>query len=734
MNLPLPVPVVARRGLALWPRRVGLTWAFWVMAAALAVAADAPKDTVGKPDKDSPPVTLDEGAADFSNWAGLTLGGSIVHGNQAAFQQRLGRPAGSFFGGVEDLRLEHAFTNKWTLKLDGRGLFDYHDYEVKLDLTREDRGYFRAGYREFRTFYNGSGGYLPGAGSWQPLADSELFLDQGHAWVEGGLTLKGWPTLRVKYSHAFRDGRKDSTIWGQVNTPFGARGLGASFYEFNDKRDTIEGEITHTIGKTGLGLKLVNEWGSRNHSLNAQQFRGTPQSFVTQREGTDSGLFNVHGWSSTWFNKKTALSTGYGYTRLDTDLTGSRVYGDQFDPVYDPALLRGPGYINLSGGSRLNQHVANLSFMSWPWSHFAMVPAVRIEYQDVEGVSLYKPYNPGVTAGINLGGVIIPDPTATGYVSTDNARRQTTIGPRLELRYLGVTNWVFYTLGEWEAADGDMQERSRSLDLNVLSQPTDAAVQRTTDYQRFQQKYSLGAHWYPSRKLSLGVQYYYKTVDNAYDHRFDSTANTLASFNRYPAYLRENDFATHDANLRITWRPLPSLTSVTRYDYQYSTVDTRADGLAALGTARQRTHIISQSLTWSPLDRLYLQGSINYVLDETTTPVSDSPLTSSLVQKSRNDYWFATLGAGYAVGRRTDLLADYSYYRSDNWDPGNAQVSLPYGASVREHTFTAGLVHRFSQRLRGTLRYTFFQSDDDTSGGHNDFTAHVLSAGLQYRF
>ncbi len=703
-------------------------------ALAFPAAAAEPKAAEAQPEKKSPPVTLDEGDADFSNWVNLSLGGASVDGNNAAFQQRVGLPANSVFGGVSDFHLEQSLTNKWLLKLDGHGLFDYHDYDVKLDLTREDRGFFRAGYSESRTYYNGSGGYLPGADLWLPLNDSELFLDRGSAWVEGGLTLPGWPELRLKYTHDFRDGQKDSTIWGQVNTPYGVRGINSSFYNLDEKRDTIEGEITHKIGKTDLGLKLTYEMANRDNSLNVQQFPGTPNSYVTQKEGIESDLFNVHAWSSTWFDKKTVLSAGYGYTHLDTDLTGSRVYGDQFDPVYDPAVLRGPGYINLSGGSQLDQQVANLSFMFSPMKHLAIIPALQIQYQEVDGVSLYQPVNPGVVSGINLGGIIIPDPNATGMVSTDSSRHQTTVAPRLEARYTGVTNWLFYARGEWEVDDGDLSEESNPIDANVLSSPADTNLRRTTDYQGLLQKYVVGANWYPTRKLTLAGQYYYQQRSRDYDNTVDSTPNDATSFNRYPAYLRANDSFTHDANIRLTWRVLPNLTSVTRYDYQISTVETRADQLSTVQSADLNTHILSQSLTWSPVDRLYLQGSISYVLDELTTPVSDSSATPGLVQDSQNDYWFATLGAGYALSQKTDLTADYSYYRADNYQSGNYQVSVPYGASAREHAVSVGLVQRISRNLRCSLRYAYFHSEDETSGGNNNFDAHVISAGVQYRF
>ncbi|MBI4659083.1 MAG: hypothetical protein HY735_09585 [Verrucomicrobia bacterium] len=257
------------------------------------VAAEPKAGEEKKPAEESAPVTLQEGDSDFSNWVGLTSGGASVDGNKAAFQQRVGLPANSVFGGVEDLHFEHSLTNKWLLKLDGHGLLDYHDYGLKFDLTREDRGFLRAGYTESRTFYNGSGGFLPGADLWLPLADSKLFVDRGQAWVEGGLTLPGWPELRVKYSHDFRDGLKDSTIWGRVNTAYGPRGIAASFYDLDEKRDTIEGELIHKIGKTDLGLKLTYQWSDRNNSLNLRDASGTPNSRVTQREGVGSDLFNA---------------------------------------------------------------------------------------------------------------------------------------------------------------------------------------------------------------------------------------------------------------------------------------------------------------------------------------------------------------------------------------------------------------------------------------------------------
>ena len=687
-----------------------------------------------QPASATPSVTLDEGDADFANWVNVTLGVPTVFGSNAAFQQRAGLPANALNGGVSEFHLEKSLNKEWLLKLDGHGLFDYHDFGLTLDLTQDERGFLRMGYDEFRTYYNGSGGYLPGADLWMPLADDELSVDRGSFWVEGGLTLPNWPALRLKYTHDFRDGRKNSTSWGQVNTPYGTRGINASFYDLDEQRDTIEGEITHTLGKTELGLKLIYEATDRDNSFNAQQFPGTADSHVTQKDGAESSLFNVHAWSSTWFNDKTLLSGGYGYTHLDTDLTGSRIYGDQFDPIYDPAMVRGPGYINLSGNSELNQQVANLSFMFSPVQNLVIVPTVQFQYQDVDSATLYRPFNPGIVAGIDDGSTIVYTPHATGNVTTNSSRQQTTIAPRLELRYTGIADWLLYARAEWEVADGDLNEQAHPVDANPILPPADMDMNRNTDFQDLLQKYAVGATWHPASTASVGMQYYYQARNRDYDDTQDSTPNGRTSFNRYPAYLTEVDSFTNDFNVRLTWRVLPTLTSTTRYDYQTSTMESRADRLGTVDSADLDTHIFSQSLTWSPLDRLYLQGSLNYVTDETTTPLSNSGVKPGLVQNAQNDYWFATLGLGYALSKDTDLLADYSYYSADNYEPGNYQVGVPYGAGATEHVLSVGMAHRINRNLRCSLRYAYFQSEDETSGNHNDFSAHVISAGLQYRF
>jgi hypothetical protein len=293
-----------------------------------------------------------------------------------------------------------------------------------------------------------------------------------------------------------------------------------------------------------------------------------------------------------------------------------------------------------------------------------------------------------------------------------------TVSEALEARFTGFTNWVLYARGEWSEGDGYLREQSTPVIL------------RNTDSERFTQKYTLGANWYPLRRLHFSGQYYHKTADNDYTHLTDSTANTLVAGNRYPAFMRENNFQTDDVNVRATWRPLPNITSVTRYDYQISGINMRGDNLGSVESGRTIAHIVSQNLTWVPWTRLFLQGSFSYALDSTTTPASSITTT---VTDAHNDYWQTSAALTFVVDDRTDLQASYFYYRANNFI-NNSSVSMPYGTSANDHAVNVGLIRNFSKTVRGSLSYGYFRHRDETSGGIDNYDAHLIFSTVTYRF
>lgn len=142
------------------------------------------------------------------------------------------------------------------------------------------------------------------------------------------------------------------------------------------------------------------------------------------------------------------------------------------------------------------------------------------------------------------------------------------------------------------------------------------------------------------------------------------------------------------------------------------------------------SHVFGQNINWVPWTRLYLQLGFNYVVSKTETPASDRVQG---ILEAQNNYWTLNFNSGFALDNKTDLTAQYFYFRSDNYDDNSAQ-GVPYGVGAEEHGVTVGISRRLRENLRLNLKYGFFSYRDDTSGGNKDYTAHLIYSSLQCRF
>jgi hypothetical protein len=695
-----------------WQRRASL-FGRCLVGTALATglvsvrAAEAAKEE--KEEAPTPEEMFEGGSEAYPNWVEFSAGGLFTSGNKAQAESRQQMKEGAF-GGIEDLHYQaNVGTNKTTLTLDGRALFDLEDYQLALELRRENLGYVRFNYEQFRTWYNGNGGYYRPGDIWYPLpgSDEALGLDRGLFSFEAGLRLENTPEVTFKYTHRFRDGQKGSTSWGLSHPGLGAvtRGLNASFYDIDETADIFEFDVTHTIKKTDVGVGLRYETGEIDNSRNMLQWPGEPtERHLTDRSGTEYDFFSAHAFSETWIKPKLFLSSGFLFSTMDSDYSGSRIYGDDFNVGYTPNALNALGYYDLSGGSRANEYAMNINLMGLPQKGLSIAPSLRVQKRDWDADS----------AGFQT------SDTAAPLFSTSNSDGDALdVTERLDVNYTRLTNWVFYARGEWTQGSGNLRENGGMEQI--------APVTRETEDERFFQKYSIGTRWYPARKVTLDLGAYYKFNQYDYDHLVDSTPTG------YPAYLVMQDFETYDGNVRLSLRPHTRLTLVTRYEYQISTVNTAPDaasGLSGTETSELTSHIVGQNISWTPWSRLYLQAGINYVFSETATPASDY---TQAILDAQNNYWTVNFNAGFVLDDRTDLNLGYFYYRADDYED-NSAVGLPLGSGAEEHGITAMISRRINKNIRLNLKYGYFHYADELYGGNNDSEAHFVSAGLQYRF
>lgn len=619
----------------------------------------------------------EEVAEPKSNWIELTVGGASVDGNDAAFMRRH-QNSGDFYGGIQSFHFEH-FGDSGLFEADGHALPGLEDYEVDLKYTRDDVGFVRGGYRQFRTWYDGSGGFIPGgtggAGWLDPISpfDDELHIDRGRIWFEAGLRVPDIPEITFGWQHDWRQGNKDSTFWERSNEA-APNNLYPALYNIDEVRDIFSLDVRHVIGNTEVG------GGLRYHSVRNDDVRYTRKSgqTLTQQDINEYDLWGGHIYSQSRFAEdKVMLSFAYNLTTLDSDIGGYRDVNHNYN--------------NLMGGGQSTTQVMNASLWWNPIEDLVFVPSFRFEWWNQD------------MWGSHFDGNDILDQSS--YESTEGTAE-------LEVRYSGIDCALLYCRALYSRRDGDM---FRSTFDNAVVDGT-----RFTDSETDIQKYVLGANWYPFSRVSISTQGYYRV----YDQDFDSVVTGSED-----ALLDGHKTETADFNVRVTWRAMPRLTLVTRYDFQRTDIENSAwVNPVPIQSAEVTKHILTESISWTPLERLYMQLGVHWISSETDTPAD--VVSPGLAPDWDNDYWSVSFNGGYAFSPETQLSWGYYYYQADNY----GWAATPYGTISDEHALTVGIDHQLTENVAINARYGYLRGDDDAAGGFNDYEAHVVSTGLRVAF
>jgi hypothetical protein len=719
------------------PGRMGRTFSVFVCVIAwMNYSAHAGVTADGMATPDGKSTTTEEQPEEYKNWIELGIGGIITDGDTAQFEQAHHLPGDQAYGGIQDMHYEQNIGKNATLTVDGHALWDINDYDIKVELAQPKLGYIRFGFTEFRTWYDGNGGFLPPkGGTWFPPLYPEMHIDRGEAWVELGLRVPDWPEITIHYSHEFRDGQKDSTSWGDTNLTGLAIGstkkIVPSFRDIDEKRDIFSLDISKSFGNTdvllGMRYEHIDDQDDFKNIRGAGQLPPVvpppgQQRFVTQHNNDDTDLFSGHVITETRLTDSVWFTAGYSYTTMENDISGSRLFGTHFDSAFGepvPTLgQRDHAFIDLSGMAEIKYHVFDANWYWTPTKDLVLLSGFRYTHERQDTDSTFLALEP--VANVPPPGFHYGTPTpASGERNSDYDR----FAERLEMRYTGIKDWLFYVEGEWDAEYGHVFEfQTDEGDL----------VDKNTNF--LGQKYTIGATWYPSTRVSVAGQYYHKIAN--YDNDYIKGAGQR---------LIGQDWDTDDLNIRITFRPkmpakLGVLTMVTRYDFLHTNIDGQwaldTSPLQEQQTGEIKRHMITESITWNPLARLYLQADASVVLNETDTPASQitlSPFTGPTVTNFRNDYWTVSTGAGYLIDEKTDLQFSYSFYRANDYF-NNAPAAVPYGMGATEHIVGATISRQLTKRVRLSLSYRYCNYTEETSGGHNNFAAHSIFSSLGFRF
>lgn len=659
----------------------------------------------------------------------LVISGGVasVDGNDAAFAKRYKKdPDG--FGGIE--RLLYSTTgDNGTVSVEGRALAGNNDYLFKLKFVNDERGSFEIGYREFRTWYDGTGTPLAAAIATQnglavtTLIPDELAIDRSSFWADGLFKASENLTLHLRYMHNERDGQKDSTFQSDstLTGGLGTRRIIPAFYDIDEKQDLVELDATYTMERTQLVGAV--RWDNREIN-NARNIRrraletGVDRS-VSHIETNDYDLFNARGYIRQQYNDKLAFNAAYSHTKVDTVLGGSRTYGPDYysnwNPTWANRQYRDEGFFDLTGETQTKLNVANINMVYTPTETFVVVPSFRVERETREVVAEFEETN------FNSSKVAeIEEAEAFSDRNWDEWAAQ------VEARYTGIANWVFIGRALWTEGDGELEE-----DLELEGAPY---INRDSLVSKWTEKYALTANFYPSTMANFSFIYSFWNRNTDYDTLGTSADSSVTSGNRYPAFIKSLDLTTNDFAVRMTLRPSSNVTLVTRYDMQTTDLEANQLGLHVIKSGDYESKIFSQSVNWNPKTNMFIQGTLNYVEDSLVTPANSvGGSAANLILEQINDYWSANVNVGFIVDEQDELFFSYDYFFADNF-VDNSTVSVPYGLDRKDQSFSAAWVRSLGGRTKITLKYVWAKNDEASSFGLNDFDANLVYGKVEYRF
>lgn len=662
-------------------------------------------------------ASVSEAQVVINGTVAVAVGGALVDGDQPAFQERF-RQRKDGYGGLEDLTVTRT-TNDTLFRFQAHAIPGNEDYRLSARWERFDAFYVEANYQQFRTFYDGSGGrFLP-----RDLAfsyfDENLALDRSFFSFEIGTLAPDRPQWRLRYDRITRDGAKNSLRWGDSNlagAPFVPRAFVPSYLLVDETRDIVTAEVSQRTEENNW--KVTGRY-ERTQTDNRHVARRRPletaDRYVTMRDAADTDLFSGNAFYEHVFTEKLRASAGGLIADIDTTLSGSKIYGATPNADYSAApagrQAGDVGYFGLNGSTSLKQYIGNLNVVYQPTANWTLRPGLKYEHlRRHSGEDHFDTdFAPVTTAAI------------VRQMQADTGNSWDEFTEEFEARYTRGANWTLDARAQLTQGTGNLLEQS------ILLPAATAVIDRNTDYSRYSQRYLLNATWYVRPGLTFSAQYNYRLKVANYAHRSDNTSNAANSQNRYPAFIIDQDIESNDGNVRLSWRPMAMLSFDTRYAYQESTLTSTMDGLPEIQNGRLRRHVFTQSATWNPTARLYLTGAVNFTYDQLAVP------PHRLTFNSDNNYVTASLAAGYALGKITDVFLQADHYRADNYTD-NPAVTLPFNAGQTTQSAFLTWVRRQNEHLIYTVKYGYATNRDGTFGGLNDFNAHLAYAKVQYKF
>jgi mono/diheme cytochrome c family protein len=643
-----------------------------------------------------------------------------VDGNEQKFREHHWMREG-WSGGAAEFSWRQPLRDGQSLAVEGHALPNQNDYQLGLKYDRPEVGFVRAGFEQYRKYYDDRGGYYaPFAPSSFDL-DRDLQLTRGKAWVDVGLTLPDWPRMVLGYEYQYKHGTEATLQWGESTQGAEVRKIFPATKGIDEQTHILKFDLDHEL----YGVRIEDNFRAEFYDLKTDQRNVsvynpagvTPTLFTRAQEGERHFLGVNTLRLEKAFTDWLYASGGYLYSRVESDAAFSTT---TMDGTGAPAA---GDYWN-SRQIVLDQqtHLFNLNGLLGPWEGLTFSAGLQNELVRQHGlgdVSLdyFDPSAP-------------PAVTQPARLSSDLDK--TTFQENFILRYAGLPYTALY-------AEARFQQESIGQLEQEAGSPVDFGRDflRDTDARNDLKEYRAGFNVSPWTRVSFNANYKHQERHSDFNHQVDQTP-PLPPFSGlgYSAFIRERSTITDEASFRLVLRPTSWLKTTLSYKLVATDFSTSTDALpfattpgGPIDAGDYDAHVYSANFVLTPWRRLYLSTTLSYT--RSCTAAADN--VNASVVPYRGDVYSALASGTYALNDRTDLQTSYSFSRGD-YGQANQATGLPLGMDYQQHEAQMGLTRRFKKGITGRLQYAFYYYDEPSSGNLNNYTAHGIFATLTFKW
>jgi len=625
--------------------------------------------------------------------------------------------------GLSDFNLLKEYKNGDSLELEARAIEGNHDYLVEADFEKEGIGGLLFEFKEFRKYYDGTGGYYSPFGSTAKSLNyveigKGLNMDMTNFKLEGVYAKEGAPKYNFAYERELKEGRKSLISWGTV-TGAGSvsKNINPTFLEVNETVDKLEAGVEHKIkGATVSAQQTWEHVESTNHKINNQTLTlstGAISSVRTKDENLDFDRYTTILRMAQEPNQKSFFSLGVLYSHY---IGGTMEYiTDTSTSAYNENHPLNPARVEQDTVTVLPR----VSFS--PSKNMLVDGGLKVEFVNKNGSATYnRDYRN--SAGTSY----VPDGTIDELVNIKSERQEKKLAETLKLKYNGIKNTAFYAGADFEQQLINQFETQDAFGPNPSST---AYFSRDSDIGYYDYEFTAGFKWYPISQANITAEYKNKNGNRNFNNFF-RTGDVEGG---YRGFIHELDFTSHTPIFKLNYKPVRWIACNAGYTFDTTTYGIKTYGFENTEYAKYRAHIYSAGVTLTPYDCFYTTLFYQRRNAATKTPANGEgggPYNQPTYNANVDVGSFA---CSYAPNAKTAIRGGYSISRADNFNDFSA-TGLPLGLDNLSQDISIGLEQKLRKDCSLEFKYDFMQYRENSNNGIDNYDAHLFYTGLKMEF